>query len=189
MRNDGPGIRELLHGALSKANQTERISTAPIDRARALAQTRQELAIAIKHLAAHDTPGHMRKVIFLADQELMAGWNGRWAKDINSVDRLILGCMVVEEWQSPVCPTCKGRKFVRIPDMPTIECEPCRGIGQRRYTDEYRAERFGRPLVELEQRLMTALAGIIAGHEKVGDEDTKDKLYRGWSCAAATMGV
>jgi len=186
---DKPGIRELIVGALSGANQTERINIAPIDRARALANTRQELAIAIKHLAAHATDGNMARVVFLADVELMAGWNGKWAKALNSMDRLILCYMAVEEWQKPVCKTCNGRKMVRVPDKPTITCGPCSGSGLRRYTDESRAERYGRPLLAVEQRWMTAVAGIIAGHEVIGDEGVKDRLYRDWSGMVATAGM
>lgn len=171
-------IRELIVGALASANQTERIGIAPVDRARALADSAEWLAVAIKHLHAHSTPENLRKVIFLLDIELLESKETKWVAAINSVDRLILEYMAIEEWQQPRCTVCKGRAFVRAPDQPQINCTECGGSGWRRYGDDERRERYGRPLIDAEKRLMSATAGVLAHHDMLGDEATKDRLYR-----------
>lgn len=176
-------ISETISGDLSRGNQTHRHGEAPIDRTMALAHTHLtpgcEAGIAIKRVRANNRPDDVRQAVMAIDEALLRGRDRERVESINGVDRLILAHMQIEEWLKPRCTTCHGRRFLHAPGMNRIDCEACDASGLQRYSDDHRAERFGRPLIDDENWLMNAVMDEIRHYDMVSDESTKDALWRG----------
>lgn len=176
-------ISETITGDYSRGNQTHRHGEAPVDRTMAAANTLTisegcEAGLMIKRVRANRKPRDIATVVMALDNLLLDGADRGRVEAINSVDRLILATMQIEEWLEPRCRTCNGQGSMHLPGMERIDCHACNASRLQRYTDDNRAGRFGQPLTDEHKWYMTAVSAEIAHYDMVSDEAMKDNLWR-----------